>query len=309
MLKLLAIIIFLSFGSFSQAIQVSDYRPINVFGYDKENNMLVAIRAFKINKNYFYLAVNPNTFTTKIIHAHDLKIISLINRNKWLKTPYIKALERYSLPPYKIVNYGLTKSPHRISGIFLTIDMCPSKKPLEKNFFETLGELSKGQPVPIAISVSGLWMLRHQREFKWLVDKEEQKKLAITWINHSFHHFYRPKTPLRNNFMLNNIKIFKSEVLRTEQLLLEKNQLPSVFFRFPGLVSNKELVLELKELGLIPVGADAWLAKNQPAHDGSVVLVHGNGNEPEGVIKVFPLLKAEYLLPLINICLNGEFLH
>ena len=38
--------------------------------------------------------------------------------------------------------------------------------------------------------------------------------------------------------------------------------------------------------GLIPVGSDAWLAKNEVPSAGSIVLVHGNGNEPVGVEKL-----------------------
>jgi hypothetical protein len=45
--------------------------------------------------------------------------------------------------------------------------------------------------------------------------------------------------------------------------------------------------------GLIPVGSDAWLAKNQKPQNGSIVLVHANGNEPYGIKQFFRLIREE----------------
>ena len=35
---------------------------------------------------------------------------------------------------------------------------------------------------------------------------------------------------------------------------------------------------------------DAWVAKGQPIQKNSIVLVHGNGNEHDGIIELMPLL-------------------
>ena len=48
---------------------------------------------------------------------------------------------------------------------------------------------------------------------------------------------------------------------------------------------------------LISLGADAWLALDQRPNDGSIVLVHPNGNEPRG-IKLFERDLAHDTLPL-----------
>ena len=34
---------------------------------------------------------------------------------------------------------------------------------------------------------------------------------------------------------------------------------------------------------LIPLGANAWIAKNEPIQKGSIILIHGNKNEPQGI--------------------------
>ena len=68
---------------------------------------------------------------------------------------------------------------------------------------------------------------------------------------------------------------------------------PSVFFRFPGLVSSRALFDRVVAHGLVPVGSDAWLAKGQRPTEGSIVLVHGNGNEPIGIEDFLRLLRTE----------------
>jgi len=82
-------------------------------------------------------------------------------------------------------------------------------------------------------------------------------------------------------------------VLKTEAAMIENGLLPSVFFRFPGLVSDAALVRRVVSYGLIPVGSDAWLAKGQAPSSGSIVLVHGNGNEPIGIEKFLDLVRLE----------------
>jgi hypothetical protein len=68
---------------------------------------------------------------------------------------------------------------------------------------------------------------------------------------------------------------------------------PSVFFRFPGLVSDNSEFMRVLAYGLIPVGSDAWLAKKQKPGPGSIVLIHGNGNEPLGIKKFLALARQE----------------
>jgi hypothetical protein len=75
--------------------------------------------------------------------------------------------------------------------------------------------------------------------------------------------------------------------------MIEHGMLPSVFFRFPGLVSDENVFERVISHGLIPTGSDAWLAKGQQAASGSIVLVHGNGNEPAGVGDFLELMRRE----------------
>lgn len=246
--------------------------------------------------------MNPYTFNTQSAPASKFTRRRLAN-NQLKNTPYIKALTQYSSPPYYLQNYGLKTANHSEKGQFLTIDMCPATtKPFEKKLFELLVNLSKQnhKPTPISLSISGLWIISHPKEFEWFIQQEKRNKLKITWINHTYNHFYDPSLPLEKNFLLATNTNIRLEILNTEKLLLEHHQLPSVFFRFPGLIANQDLILKIHHFGLIPIGSNAWLAKNEIAKNGSIILIHGNSNEPIGVYKMMQMIESQHLtlLPL-----------
>jgi hypothetical protein len=278
----------LTFAFISEAA-IQNYHPVFASAIDTKGDQLVAIRNYQLDHTNYFLTVNPNNLQTTIIPANQLTLNS-VNLNKLSATPYFKLLKKYSQPPYKLQNYGHTHALHPVTGIFLTVDLCPSTKPFEKELFTSI----QG---PIAIAISGRWLLQHPDEFNWLI---AQKNIRITWVNHSFTHPYQPNIPLAKNFLLSDPGNFDYEVLATEELLIANNQTPSIYFRFPGLVANKQLIKKLNKLGLVPLGADAWLAKNEKAQNGSIILVHGNGNEHLGVTMLFKLIteKNIQLLPI-----------
>lgn len=293
-------------------IVITDYHQIFIPCYDKNGNLLIAIRMYFIGATPYYLVVNPYTFATESAPAANFKNRNISSKGNttpgyytWdqiKNTPYMKVLFRYTSGPYPMNNYGVTHAEHAVNGEFLTVDMCPSAKPFEEQFFKALVAIANRnhQPVPLAISLTGIWMIEHPKEFNWLTQQEKANTLQITWTNHTFSHLYYPDLPINQNFLLTTESNITHEILDTEKMLLEKHQLPSVFFRFPGLVSNKKLVLMMRHFGLIPIASNAWLAKGQQAKIGSIILVHGNSNEPQGIKDFMPMLQYSNLnlLPL-----------
>jgi hypothetical protein len=306
---------FLFVASYAQAAVITDYHQIFVPGYDAHNNLRIVIRSYYKDSKLYFLEVNPNTFKTKTIPASDFKprqtldnVPGYFTMAAIQKTPYGRALWQYTAPPYKLENYGVIHAEQPVDGVYLTIDMCPSVKNFEANFFATLVQLSNQlhQPIPIALSITGLWIIGHAEEFKWLTKQQQLNKLNITWINHSFSHIYYADLTDKDNFLLNEQTNLPQEILATEKILLEKGRLPSVFFRAPGLVTNKNLILILRQFGLIPIGSDAWLAHGQQPRQGSIILVHGNSNEHQGIQLIMPMLQqhAFKLLPLTQLFLR-----
>lgn len=266
--------------------------PNNIEGIDA----FLAIRSFTSNDQKYILLVNPNSLETKIDLANKYALSSLQFQNVlaiFKNTAYIKSIEAAAAKDLKLQNAGIDHAIPNEKGITLTIDLCPSHKALDRIIFQSVFDEFKKieQPAPLAISVSGKWMIKHQDDLNWLKSLVDKKELNITWVNHTYNHEVN-KLPLAENFLLAPGTDLDVEVLENEKLMLKNGLTPSVFFRFPGLVSDKTIVEKIEGYGLIPIGSDAWLAKGQQPNAGSIVLIHGNGNEEIGVKDFIQLLKT-----------------
>jgi hypothetical protein len=267
----------------AQSIRISQYQPFFKPFYNENGALLVAIRRYNHGDDRRALVLDPQRFELGEMEADKVLSARPAKEEAWRDSPFARALFRQTSPPYALQNDGLQEAEHSVKGFFLTADLCPSKKPLDRTFFEATGALPQKRPVPIALMVSGLWIERHEADLSWLKEQINTGRLTFTWVNHSYTHPYIPGAPLEKNFLLAQKVNFADEVLRTERQMLELGLPPSPFFRFPGLVSDQRLIGELRDLCLIPIGSNAWLAKGESPKTGSVVLVHANGNEPEGI--------------------------
>lgn len=274
--------------------RITGYRAIFHPCRDAAGALQFAIRRYEIAGEPNVILVDPQTFVTTTVKLASLKSWSMpVGAELVTATPFYRALARATDPPYRLQNHGAVRAEQPVAGVFLTVDMCPSVRPFEREMFEAVAGMSRGTgPVPVAIAITGRWLERHGEEFAWLVEQVRQGRLDITWVNHSFSHPYHSGEPLERNFLLTPGTELEREVLQVEVMLLERGVAPSPFFRFPGLVSDGRLVQQLRGLSLIPLGSEAWLAKGEQPRSGSFILVHGNGNEPPGIRKLLPLLRG-----------------
>ncbi|WP_235012478.1 polysaccharide deacetylase family protein [Pedobacter africanus] len=279
-------------------VKISDYQ-YNLGLADYNNQPYILLRSFNLNGILTYLAVNPQNLDTRTIKATELSNTTLCSFEqlclKMEDTPYIKALLRARSKALPIQDAGITHAFPSEKGITLTIDLCPSHKGLDKDIFTSLTGAFKNieRPIPVALSLTGKFLLTHEDDIQWLKGLVSSGQITITWINHTYHHHYNPATLISHNFLLEPGTDLQSELLLLESAMLEQGLIPSVFFRFPGLVSSQQLVNKVTSYGLITIGSDAWLAKGQQAQPGSLVLIHGNGNEPIGVQDFIKLLASE----------------
>lgn len=256
------------------------------------------IRKFVGDGKSYFLLVNPQTLETKIDETgfYQVQHMTQDETKAFFKnTPYLKAINKAESRSVATQDAGIEAGLPKETGISLTADLCPSHRPLDRIIFTDIFDQFKKveQPVPIALSITGIWMKQHPQDLQWLKKMQADREIYITWINHSYNHRVSLKAPLKQNFLLEPGTDINYEVLETEKAMLKNGLLPSVFFRFPGLVSDQQLVYRVTAFGLIPIGTDAWLAKGQQPQAGSIVLIHGNGNEPVGVNDFINLLKSK----------------
>ncbi|MDB5131608.1 MAG: polysaccharide deacetylase [Mucilaginibacter sp.] len=264
----------------------------------RNNTDWFAIRKFENEGKIYILLVDPDELETKVDEAalYTLNPMPMAQaRLYYQKSSYEKALRKAEDQSKSMQNAGIQSGMPSETGITLTADLCPSGRPLDRRIFTDIFEQFKKieQPVPIALSITGIWMRQHPQDLEWLKEMNTKGEIYITWVNHSYNHRVSKTLPLKENFLLEPGTDINFEVLGTEQAMLKNGLLPSVFFRFPGLVSDKQLIYKITDFGLIPIGSDAWLAKGQQPQAGSIVLIHGNGNEPVGVNDFISLLKSK----------------
>lgn len=300
-LKNLLILLFLALICPLLGQNILQYRAVLLLVEPKQGNAPteLAIRSFMQDTEQMYVLVQPDSISTHIELAKNYRNTPTnwnFLRLHWATKPYIKALEDARQNDAPLQNAGLTHANNPEKGISLTVDLCPSRLPLDKRVFTALIQASNTAelPVPITLSMSGLWILTHKEDLMWLKDLASKNELTITWANHTLHHHWSKKLPLNENFLLERGTDLTTEVLGNEELLLKYRIQPSCFFRFPGLVSDKVITDQILAWGLIPIGSDAWLAKGEnPKASGSIVLIHANGNEPVGVVDFLRLLREE----------------
>jgi hypothetical protein len=262
---------------------VADYKPVLKACVAADGRKMVAIREMTIAGQKIALLADPEALTTRLERAACWTCYDA-SGEELHSTRMGRAIRESAEAPGLVhrgflQNAGLTHGGGR--GDFVTGDLCPSQKPLDRAFFTRLEAASPR--APIALSISGLWLIHHFDDFRWLVDQRNSGALDILWVDHTYHHPYHRKLPDAANFLLSRDVDPQEEIFDTERLLIANGETPSLFFRFPGLVSSDPLMQAVGQDHLITLGADAWLALGQKPGHGSIVLVHPNGNEPQGL--------------------------
>lgn len=183
------------------------------------------------------------------------------------------------------LRFGDREELHK--NVSLTVDLCWSLRRFEVDFFQSLPQLARQRERDIhtAVFVSGRWLQQHPSEMEALIDLDRKPGVQLTWGLHSWAH------PKAAGF-LND---FSPEQLREDTFQLERSMLrwgivPTVYYRFPGLIHDGTRLKEVLRLDLFPVDCESWIALLGSSHpyahavtNGSIILVHGNGNEPKGI--------------------------
>jgi hypothetical protein len=278
---------------------IKDYRCFSAELYTAEKKLArIALRKFRMNGVECYLAVDPVSLRTEIAPVGKYLILKktfseISARRK--DAAYFKALRFAGQNSWRLQNAGMTHIHGGDRDVYFTADLCPTKLRMDRTpFIQLVRECGTcRRPVPVAIAVSGIWIDKHPEDLTWIIDLVRSGDLAVTWVNHTYTHRYKKRVPLWKNFLLDIGSKLEEEVMKNEMAMLEAGLVPSVFFRFPGLVSNKAIFGGVTDFGLIPLGSDAWLGKKQWPVVGSIILVHANGQEPVGIKRFLWILGSK----------------
>jgi len=271
---------------FSFAVSITDYQLVWI-PFQMEDGRFLAIRSFTQDNIKKVLAVNVDTLETKIFDWSQINF----NGFNIADSRYFKLLVKSV--SCDLHNGGLKNG--NTKTVFLTADLCPSSK--EEPFeIEAIQKFIEKGYKDIAFAITGKWFEKNKKYIDWIREQVKNNKLNVIWINHTYNHFYDKNLPLEKNFLLKEGTDIFAEITNVEKLLIENGITPSVFIRFPGLVADGKLRKEVAfNYFLISLGTDSWLANGQKVVDGSIILIHGNKNEPLGIKKFLKLIEERPL--------------
>ncbi|MCC6137011.1 MAG: polysaccharide deacetylase family protein [Bdellovibrionaceae bacterium] len=250
----------------------------------KSGESVISLRSFQLDDTDTNLIVDPKNLQTHIVLSSCLKSCKNITAAELMVHHYGELLGESMAAPYPTHNDGIIVGKNNSKELALTIDMCPSQKGISSNVYNKIVQVAEqtGNAFPVGIAMTKKWMQKYPTHFRWLKQMHQEGKIDILWINHSDTHPYNKNSSDENNFLLSPGVDFTKEVLGTEIALIKAGVTPSLFFRFPGLVSSQTLIEKLENWGLVALGSKAWLAKGEKPKAQSIILIHGNKNEPAG---------------------------
>lgn len=175
-------------------------------------------------------------------------------------------------------------------SVAVTIDFCWSLRAWETDFMHFITDNTTGTlPRHITLLMSGRWIEQHPEEMARLIALEHNPNVELTWAQHSFDH---PKEGAFMNAW--SPRALQQDTLRLESLMLDWGIVPSVYYRFPGLIHDSARLHAAVDLTMIALDCDSWVSSmdsdraptRRLARHGSILLLHGNGNEPKGITRM-----------------------
>src|ERR1700712_4720646 len=172
-------------------LKITNYRVYYGWAHNYPQDWII-LRRFENSGRDYFLLLNPQSLETKVNETsfYTVKPMTLAEtRDYFKKTPYEKAKSKVKKQSIRIKDAGIERGMPTETGISLTADLCPSHKPLDRRIFTAMfAEFRKVEkPVPIALSVSGIWMRQHPQDLEWLKQLRNDGEVHITWVNHSYN--------------------------------------------------------------------------------------------------------------------------
>jgi hypothetical protein len=227
---------------------------------------------------------NPLTYLVSEEFLKGKFVAAKLDESAWLKRI---AWFKEKASDGQALQHGDRSALSKCIGV--SVDLCWSLRPLEKTFLTNLPSMMlHAGGAPATIFVSGRWIEQHPTEMEMLVGLEQEQGAELIWGLHSWVH------PKAGGFMNDlSVAAVREDTLRLERKLLEWGIVPTVYYRFPGLIHDTARLTAILDLDLLPIDCESWVALQggghpfgNPTQDGSILLIHGNGNEPTGIARL-----------------------
>lgn len=142
--------------------RLRDYRPVFRQCRNDAGETRLAIRQMSLDGEPAILTVNAATLATSLEREGCWRCVDTDDEAQ-KDTRFLRALRPTSGPDEpKLYAAGRSVSSNAGlghgagDGSFVTGDLCPSRRPLDRGFFRRLAQTAPGAPV--ALAVSGLWL-------------------------------------------------------------------------------------------------------------------------------------------------------
>ena len=166
--------------------EIEDYEPIFWRCENDSGAAQLATRRGRVGAENLLLLVDPETLKTQVGRAACWRCAETSDAQE-AGTRFLRAVQgagKEPETPKALENMGLTHGQG--GGSFLTGDLCPSARPLDRSFLELVAK--DGAGAPLALSISGGWIRHHAEDLDWLRQKIESGALSVSWVNHSYSH-------------------------------------------------------------------------------------------------------------------------
>jgi hypothetical protein len=159
-----------------------NYRPIFQQCHNALNPTRLAIRRMSVDAENLLLMVDPSTLETSLEHERCWMCADTDDETQ-KETRLIGAVQMFSQPAANdattqsaAFNAGLSHSIK--DGSFITGDLCPSCKPLDRDLLVVVKTIGR---MPVALAISGPWPTSHGADLQWLCEQARSSSLEITW--------------------------------------------------------------------------------------------------------------------------------
>jgi len=190
-----------------QKSSIQNYQPFLQICETASSQEVILTRKMRSGSHDLAFIVDPSSLKTQLIEQQCLQSCRNTSVEELSsQTRYGQMLEESSKAPFLTENDGLNQSTIN-KGVLLTVDMCPSRKNMDTDFFSAIESKAQSQKVSFAVAITDRWISQFPDSFQKLKNMQKNKNIELSWINHSATHPYKKGLKFSENFLFSKNKL------------------------------------------------------------------------------------------------------